>query len=132
MAKESVEIEELNASSNSDRSKLVNLLNRSHEKTFRSIRKRDGRIVEFNREKIIAAIFKAAKAVGGEDRQLADELGEIVVQYLSKQLGSGIPSVEEVQDAVEKAAAAGCRSGLGLLGHLTCSLAFGSSLFATA
>lgn len=102
MAKESVEIEELKSSSNSDRLKLVNLVNRSHEKTFRSIRKRDGRIVEFNREKIVAAIFKAAKAVGGEDRQLADELGEIVVQYLSKQLGSGIPSVEEVQDAVEK------------------------------
>ncbi|MCL6588521.1 MAG: anaerobic ribonucleoside-triphosphate reductase [Firmicutes bacterium] len=69
---------------------------------FRSIRKRDGRIVEFNREKIVAAIFKAAKAVGGEDRQLSEELAEIVIQYLFKQLGSGIPTVEEVQDAVEK------------------------------
>ncbi|WP_132014327.1 anaerobic ribonucleoside-triphosphate reductase [Hydrogenispora ethanolica] len=70
---------------------------------FRSIRKRDGRIVEFNPTKIAAAIFKAAKAVGGEDRQLAEELAGVVMQYLHKQLGTGIPTVEEVQDAVEKA-----------------------------
>ena len=35
------------------------------DKAFRSIRKRDGRIVEFNPDKITEAIFKAAKAVGG-------------------------------------------------------------------
>lgn len=73
----------------------------SGEKTFRSVRKRDGRIVEFTPEKIADAIFKAAKAVGGEDRQLANELAQVVINYLRKS-GSGIPSVEEVQDAVEK------------------------------
>ncbi len=99
MANNVIEVEEFNRQ---EESKLINLINRNPDKLFRSIRKRDGRIVEFNRDKIAAAIFKAAKAVGGEDRQLADELGEIVVQYLSKKLGSGIPSVEEVQDAVEK------------------------------
>jgi anaerobic ribonucleoside-triphosphate reductase len=99
MAKNSVEIGEVVAQENSN---LVNLISRNADKIFRSIRKRDGRIVEFNREKIVSAIFKAAKAVGGEDRQLAEELGEIVVQYLYKRLGSGIPTVEEVQDAVEK------------------------------
>ncbi|NLY74559.1 MAG: anaerobic ribonucleoside-triphosphate reductase [Firmicutes bacterium] len=81
---------------------LVNLVPRTSDKPFRSIRKRDGRIVEFDSDKIAAAIFKAAKAVGGEDRQLAEELAEVVVQYLHKQLGLGIPTVEEVQDAVEK------------------------------
>ena len=99
MAKSSVEIREISTPENSN---LLNLISRNSDKTFRSIRKRDGRIVEFNREKIVAAVFKAAKAVGGEDRQLAEELGEIVVQYLYKQLGSGIPTVEEVQDAVEE------------------------------
>ncbi len=98
MAKNSIEVE----SNQNEESKLINIFSRTVDKSFRSIRKRDGRIVEFTRDKISAAIFKAAKAVGGEDRQLADELAEIVVQYLYKKLGSGIPAVEEVQDAVEK------------------------------
>ncbi len=99
MAKNPIEIGEMELN---DASKVINLLNRNSDKTFRSIRKRDGRIVEFNCDKIASAIFKAAKAVGGEDQQLADELAQIVIQYLHKQLGSGIPSVEELQDAVEK------------------------------
>src|SRR5690554_1431069 len=70
--------------------------------TFRSIQKRDGRIVEFNVGKIAEAIFKAARAVGGEDRQLAEELAQVVTNYLAKTKGPGIPTVEEVQDAVEK------------------------------
>ncbi|MGE5582569.1 MAG: anaerobic ribonucleoside-triphosphate reductase [Bacillota bacterium] len=99
MAKNLVEIGAVEAN---EASNIIKLINRNPEKVFRSIRKRDGRIVEFNRAKIAAAIFKAAKAVGGEDQQLAEELAEIVIQYVHKQLGSGIPSVEEVQDAVEK------------------------------
>ena len=69
---------------------------------FRSIRKRDGRIVEFDVLKITDAIFKAARAIGGEDRQLAEELAQVVTDYLVKTKGPGIPTVEEVQDAVEK------------------------------
>lgn len=99
MAKNSVEIDEQGLSETSN---VINLLNRNSDKIFRSIRKRDGRIVEFSNSKIAAAIFKAAKAVGGADQQLAEELAEIVNQYLHKQLGSSIPTVEEVQDAVEK------------------------------
>lgn len=83
-------------------SKVINLIHQQPEKTFCSIRKRDGRIVEFNHKKIITAIFKAAKAVGGGDQQLSEELAAIVVQYLHKQLDSKIPTVEEVQDTVEK------------------------------
>jgi anaerobic ribonucleoside-triphosphate reductase len=81
---------------------VVELFNHTAGKAFRSIRKRDGRIMEFDSGKIAAAIFKAAKAVGGEDRQLAQELAEVVMQYLLKKLGAVIPSVEDVQDAVEK------------------------------
>lgn len=65
------------------------------------IRKRDGRIVDFDQEKIINAIFKAAKAVGGHDRKLAEELSSKVVEELIKSK-KNLPTVEEIQDIVEK------------------------------
>ena len=58
--------------------------------------------MEFDVNKITDAIFNAARAVGGEDRQLAEELAQVVVKYLNKTKTTGIPSVEDVQDAVEK------------------------------
>ena len=65
------------------------------------IRKRDGRIVPFDQEKITTAIFKAAKAVGGDDRKRAEFLSDRVVQVLEKKYRTTIPSVEDVQDIVE-------------------------------
>ncbi|MEA3312116.1 MAG: vitamin B12-dependent ribonucleotide reductase [candidate division WOR-3 bacterium] len=66
------------------------------------IRKRDGRVVDFDIEKITNAIFKAAQAVGGENRELAETLAQRVVDELIKRhVDTGIPSVEEVQDIVE-------------------------------
>ena len=41
---------------------------------MKQIRKRDGRIVNFEREKIVWAIFKAAQAVGGDDFTIPDSL----------------------------------------------------------
>jgi ribonucleoside-triphosphate reductase len=70
---------------------------------FTEIRKRDGRIVPFDAEKITDAIFKAAKAVGGENRKIAENLTNQVVKELVKLGYNGvIPTVEEVQDVVEK------------------------------
>lgn len=70
---------------------------------FQEIRKRDGRILPFDAEKITQAIIKAAKAVGGEDYSLARDLTKEVINYLSGLKLSGlIPTVEEIQDAVEK------------------------------
>ena len=67
------------------------------------IKKRDGQIVDFQKEKIAEAIWKAAQAVGGQDKQTAYKLADRVVDFLEKQLAPGeIPSVEQVQDAVEK------------------------------
>jgi ribonucleoside-diphosphate reductase alpha chain len=67
------------------------------------IRKRDGRIVDFDKNKITEAIWKAAKSVGGKDRQLSEKLANQVVELLEKQLKPGeIPTVEQVQDLVEK------------------------------
>ena len=68
-----------------------------------SIVKRDGRIVPFNKSKIAEAIVAAARAVGGEDRQLADELASVVMMLLEKSFGPGqIPTIEQIQDMVEK------------------------------
>ncbi len=66
------------------------------------IRKRDGRIVEFDASKIAEAIFGAVKAVGGNDRDLAEELAAVVVRYVKEYSRQSVPTVEEVQDAVEK------------------------------
>jgi len=56
------------------------------------IRKRDGRIVPFDEGKIADAIYRAALAVGGEDRFLAEELASVVILFLVKSLGSGTPA----------------------------------------
>ena len=69
---------------------------------FDRIRKRDGRITEFTKEKITGAIFKAARAVGGEDYETAEKLTEKVICYLMKNTKEEIPDVETIQDAVEK------------------------------
>lgn len=66
------------------------------------IQKRNGAIVDFAPEKVEKAIFAAAKSVGGHDEALADELMQKVVVVLETKFQDAIPSVEEVQDAVEK------------------------------
>ncbi len=67
------------------------------------IKKRDGRVVDFNKSKISDAIFKAARAVGGKDRELAGKLADKVVEVLEKKLTkNSVPTVEQAQDLVEK------------------------------
>jgi anaerobic ribonucleoside-triphosphate reductase len=70
---------------------------------IRKIKKRDGKIVDFNPVRITEAIWKAAQAVGGKDYKKAAELTDKVIAILEKELKrSEIPTVEQVQDAVEK------------------------------
>lgn len=72
--------------------------------TVIQIRKRDGRVVQFDPEKITNAIFRAVLATGGHERNLAERLTTEVVRILEERYdGHTIPSVEEVQDIVEKA-----------------------------
>jgi ribonucleoside-diphosphate reductase alpha chain len=70
------------------------------------IRKRDGRIVQFEQEKIRNAIYKAMVSVGrGEGgRERAQELTEKVVTALENAFAkrAEVPSVEDVQDVVEQ------------------------------
>ncbi|MCD6281943.1 MAG: ribonucleoside triphosphate reductase [Deltaproteobacteria bacterium] len=68
---------------------------------FDKIRKRDGRVVSFDAEKITSAITKAGKATGEFDEHVAKRL-TLKVLNLAQQTISGIPTVEQVQDIVEE------------------------------
>jgi uridine kinase len=66
--------------------------------------KRDGRVVPFKREKITFAILQAAIAVGGRDRVKAERVTDDVIRMLEERnRRDSYPTVEEVQDLVEKA-----------------------------
>jgi anaerobic ribonucleoside-triphosphate reductase len=65
--------------------------------------KRDSKLEPFDQERITNAIWKAAKAVGGKDKEQAKRISDQVVVELNKLYGDdGVPTVEEVQDLVEK------------------------------
>jgi ribonucleoside-diphosphate reductase alpha chain len=68
------------------------------------IKKRDGRIVRFDQSKITEAVWKAAQSVGGRDHELAEKISEQVVSVLNVFFKdeNAIPSVEQIQDLVEK------------------------------
>jgi len=66
------------------------------------IKKRNGRIVPFEQEKITTAIWKAAKAVGGTDKELAKQLSDKVVKLINERFKDEVPDVETIQDLVEK------------------------------
>ncbi len=66
------------------------------------ITKRDGRVVDFDISKITNAIFKAAQALGGNDLEMAQSLAEQVIAYIENDLKIQNPTVEQIQDAVER------------------------------
>ncbi len=67
------------------------------------IRKRSGAVVPFNPDRIANAIYRAAVSVGGRDRETAESLSQQVVDILEdRAFPEEIPSVEDVQDIVEK------------------------------
>ena len=64
---------------------------------IKSVIKRDGRVVDFNNQKIVAAILKAMNVTdSGEDIVLAAQIANIISQIDKEQM-----SVEEIQDCVE-------------------------------
>jgi anaerobic ribonucleoside-triphosphate reductase len=67
------------------------------------VRKRDGKLESFDQERITNAIWKAAKAVGGKDREQSKRISDEVMVELRSRFGEdGCPTVEEIQDLVEK------------------------------
>ncbi|MBQ6877433.1 MAG: anaerobic ribonucleoside triphosphate reductase [Oscillospiraceae bacterium] len=69
---------------------------------IKTIVKRDGRIADFNIDKIANAIFMAAKANGGSDYEEAMSIALAVVDYVENKEHIETPHVEHVQDVVEK------------------------------
>ncbi len=67
------------------------------------IKKRDGRIVRFRKEKIVEAIWKGMQAVNVGNKDLAEKLADEVLELLVNRLKPGeTASVEQVQDLVEE------------------------------
>jgi ribonucleoside-triphosphate reductase len=72
------------------------------EARVKQIIKRDGRTVDFDLSKITNAIYKAAEALGGKDDEVALYLARQVELYLAQTCQNESPTVEDIQDAVEK------------------------------
>ena len=64
--------------------------------------KRDGREVPFEIDKISTAIYKAAEAIGGHNRGVAEDLAKQVEDYIEKEEKISTPTVEHIQDVVER------------------------------
>lgn len=69
------------------------------------IRKRDGRVIPFNSEKITRAIFLAASEAAKKegrtaDYSVAEALTDDAIAFINKKFAGQVPTVEEVQDAV--------------------------------
>lgn len=70
---------------------------------IKKIKKRNGKIVPFEQDKITAAIFQAAKAVGGENWEQAVNITKIITAVLEERFGTHtVPTVEQIQDLVEQ------------------------------
>lgn len=69
-----------------------------------TIIKRDGREVEFDRSKIVNAIYKAAQSVGGTDENLANTIADLVIFRMASIGASNGDKhkVEDIQDYIEK------------------------------
>ena len=70
------------------------------------VKKRDGRIVDFNEQKIIRAILSAFESVDGEVTQYAVDKAYNIASYVSgyfeEDETNPTPGIEEIQDIIEK------------------------------
>lgn len=69
---------------------------------YKKIRKRDGKLVDFQPEKIALAISKAGKATGEFGYDVAEKLAKKVSELAPDRIRRKIPTVEELQDVVEE------------------------------
>ena len=67
---------------------------------FKTIKKRDGRIVDFDAERIKNAVHKAFLAVELGDGEKANNVTNEVVERLKEKFKEQTPTVEDVQDQV--------------------------------
>jgi len=69
---------------------------------FSMIRKRNGNIVSFDKQKIVHAIQKAGTATGEFTAEIAEVLALRVLNLAQQIISSEIPEVERIQDIVEE------------------------------
>ena len=69
---------------------------------FSMIRKRNGNIVSFDKQKIAKAIQKAGQATGEFGDEIADVLTLRVINLTQQIIQDEIPEVERIQDIVEE------------------------------
>jgi ribonucleoside-triphosphate reductase len=69
---------------------------------FEQIRKRDGRLVPFDSQKISRAILGAGRATGEFSEEMAQSLTSRVLALAQCMLQQSIPTVERIQDLVEE------------------------------
>ena len=82
------------------------------------VKKRDGRLVKFEKERIVTGIFKAAESVGGKDRKRAEEIAdEVIVRLGKKYSGKEYVKSKDIADTVSQT--------LLDMGHGKTSIAFG-------
>lgn len=79
----------------------------SHNNIPEKIKKRDGRVVDFDADRIVEAVFKAFEASGKPNKSFAVEIMESVLGKLRKKyknkIKEAVPSIEQLQDFVEEA-----------------------------
>lgn len=68
----------------------------------KTIKKREGQLVEFDKKKIIEAIFAAMLAAGEKNKTISEKVTDQVIVKLEKRFKDKVPHVEEVQDVVEE------------------------------
>ena len=71
------------------------------------VKKRDGRIIPFNEDRITRAIFLAAEKVAKKEEEvpdynLSEQLTQEVIRVLNSKYTDSIPGVEDIQDVVVK------------------------------
>jgi ribonucleoside-triphosphate reductase len=67
-----------------------------------TVRKREGQLVDFDRKKIVEAIFAAMQVMGEENKSRSEKITDQVIKKLEERFKDKIPQVEEVQDIVEE------------------------------
>jgi ribonucleoside-diphosphate reductase alpha chain len=90
----------INSSSHEKKEKEVVL--RQNNYKIKKVIKRDGRIVDFDPERIKYAIERAMKAVGAYDKEKLEKVVDYVIKVLEEKYDDiKYPTVEEIQDIVE-------------------------------
>ncbi|HOX41011.1 MAG TPA: ribonucleoside triphosphate reductase [bacterium] len=69
---------------------------------YKKIRKRNGKLVDFDSEKVALAIGKAGKATEEFGPEVAEKLAKKVMELAPEKIRRNIPTVEELQDVVEE------------------------------